>query len=134
MGGRRRVLEAVSCAGVASLTLTTGCLNWLQDAAPDGLTPPQAAFDIQYTLNTGTLTVLLVQGSEIPPDQVYIRGAELAETGSWTTLDGETSGPENTIVEGDSLDVRAAKDYTVRVVWERFGVSQMYTKQTGPDA
>lgn len=86
---------------------------------------PQAAFDVTYTTTDdgrGVVTITHAGGESVPAAELDVRGMRFVEVegvdqthvGPWQ---GETSGPDGQIVEGDSVTVGVEGDCRVRLVY-----------------
>jgi flagellin-like protein len=115
---------------------------------------PQASLDSDYDSDTSNLTITHNSGDSVVASEVYLRGSGFNNTGTtWqnfsdnsTTLTGSgaywdatVSGEvENSdaVTAGDRLEVRAANDYELRVVWESTegDTSDTLLEDEGPQA
>jgi flagellin-like protein len=115
---------------------------------------PQASLDSEYDSDTSNLTITHTSGDAIVASEVYLRGTGVNNTG--TTWQNFSDTPENlggdgsywnatvsgevensdAVTAGDRLEVRAANDYELRVVWESTegDTSDTLLEDEGPQA
>lgn len=139
MPRRRDILVTLFTSALSSaLAALSGCTEKTSGGGGgNGQSAPPASFSFDYDDNDRQLTVIHDGGSRIPAKNLYLRGSGIEETGSWTELGGDTSGPSDdgpTVGTADTLTVGAASDFQARLVWESGNVSHPYKEESGPDA
>ena len=105
---------------------------------------PHATFEFEYDAagdGVGTLTVTHYGGDSIPSSELSLRGSGFADVegvdqtaaGRWQ---GSASGDEEAVVAGDAVEVGAASDYEIAVVWQSADgdASATLDQDSGPDA
>lgn len=77
--------------------------------------PPRAAFE--FDTDGTSVTVTHTSGESVPDSELFVRGDQLEQTGSWRSLGGETD--DGMVTAGLSLTVQATDSpVSVDIVWE----------------